>query len=87
MAEQRNETGRSGLDAQNRSAADNIQEITHASKELFAAGQQLTENLSELEQRAKRATDLKYQLSSRPWLIPIISVTAGVVLWRIFTRH
>lgn len=86
MAEQPTDYGTLDTEGQNRSAADNIHEITEASKEMFAAGHQLTENLSELEQRAKRATDLKYQISSRPWLIPIISITAGVVLWRIFTK-
>lgn len=49
MAEQPTDYGTLDTEGQNRSAADNIHEITEASKEMFAAGHQLTENLSERE--------------------------------------
>jgi hypothetical protein len=59
------------------SASENIRALAESSKQMFAAGQQLTENLSQLQQKAKRATDLRYQFSARPWLVPVIAVAGG----------
>ncbi len=71
---------------QGRSVSENIHELTESTRALFAAGERLTENLTELEEKAHRATDLKYQISQRPWLIPVLAVAGGVVGWRLFSH-
>ncbi len=69
----------------NRSATQNIRELAESSKQLFAAGEKLTENLTELEQKVEHATDLSYQISSRPWLVPVVAVAGGVLGWWVFS--
>ncbi|MBV8071181.1 MAG: hypothetical protein JO270_14830 [Acidobacteriaceae bacterium] len=70
----------------NRSAGDNIKDLTQASKQIFEAGQQLVTNLNELQQRVKHATDWRSQLSEKPWLIAVGALVAGVAGWRFFSR-
>lgn len=69
---------------QSRSVTENIRDLTESTKELFVAGQKLTDNLNELEQRVERATDWHYQLSKNLWVIAGVAVAGGIVLLRFF---
>jgi hypothetical protein len=69
-----------------RSTADNVREVTEAAKQIYNAGEQLKQNLGELKEKAQHATDVQYQLRERPWLLPIVAISAGIVGWLIFSR-
>lgn len=75
------------MDVAERTTSDNIKELTQAGKQIFEAGQQLVRNLNELQQRVEHATDLKYQLRQRPWLIAVVALIGGIAGWRFFTRR
>jgi Ser-tRNA(Ala) deacylase AlaX len=75
-----------GGETSTRSTTDNIREVTEAAKQLYNAGEQLKENLGELKEKAQHATDVQYQLRERPWLLPIVAVSAGILGWLIFSR-
>lgn len=89
MTEEAPQTGETpAADLTNRSASDNIKEVTQAGKQIFAAGQQLVKNLNELQRRVEHATDLRSQLSERPWLIAVLALAGGLAGWRFFShRH
>ena len=70
-----------------RSASDNIKELTQAGRQIFEAGQQLVRNLNELQQRVEHATDLKSQLTERPWLIALVALIGGIAGWRFFSSR
>jgi len=65
---------------QERSATDNIRELSEASKQLFEAGKQLTDNLAELSDRVEHASEVGSNLLKSPWLIVGGSVLAGLLL-------
>ncbi len=88
MAEETQNSGEQlTANAANRSASDNIKEVTQAGKQIFAAGQQLVNNLNELQQRVEHATDWRSQLSERPWLLALVALAGGIVGWRFFSRR
>jgi hypothetical protein len=66
----------------NRSATENIRELTEASRQLFAAGEQLTSNLNELEQRVEYALDWRSRLGDHALLLAGVGLAASVLLWR-----
>jgi hypothetical protein len=65
-----------------RSATENIHELTEASRQLFAAGEQMTSNLNELEQRVERALDWRSRLGDHALLLAGVGLAASVLLWR-----
>lgn len=65
---------------QSRSAADNIRELTAASKQLLQAGKQMTDNLSELSERVEHASTMGAQILKSPWLIVAGALIAGTVM-------
>ena len=65
-----------------RSATENIRELTDASRKLFAAGEQMTSNLNELEQRVERALDWRSRLGDHALLLAGVGLAASVLLWR-----
>ncbi|HSU33924.1 MAG TPA: hypothetical protein VLJ11_22040 [Bryobacteraceae bacterium] len=65
-----------------RSATENIRELTDASKKLFAAGEQLTNNLNELEQRVEHALDWRSRLGDHALLLAGVGLAVSVLLWR-----
>jgi hypothetical protein len=65
-----------------RSATENIRELTDASRQLFAAGEQMTSNLNELEQRVERALDWRSRLGDHALLLAGVGLAASVLLWR-----
>jgi len=65
-----------------RSATENIRELTDASRQLFAAGERMTSNLNELEQRVERALDWRSRLGDHALLLAGIGLAASVLLWR-----
>lgn len=67
-----------------RSATDNVRELTEASKQLFAAGERLTSNLNELEQRVEHALDWKSRLGEHALLTAGLGIAAFGLLWRVF---
>jgi ElaB/YqjD/DUF883 family membrane-anchored ribosome-binding protein len=67
--------------------AETIHALTEASKELFEAGQRLTDNLAELQQRIANAANWRNQVSDKPWIMAGLAVLGGIVLWRMFSRH
>lgn len=67
-----------------RSASENIHEVTQASKELFAAGERLSSNLSELEEHVKHAFDWK--LKEHALLIAGIGIAGFALCWRLAKR-
>jgi hypothetical protein len=66
--------------AERRSATDNIREITEASRQLFEAGKQMTDNLSELSRRVDSAAMAGSQVLKSPWLIAGGAVAAGALI-------
>jgi hypothetical protein len=76
----------SGEDVAQRSASDNLKELTQAGKQLLEAGQHLLRNLNELQRRVD-ATNLKSQLAQRPWLIAVVALIGGIAGWRFFARR
>jgi hypothetical protein len=66
--------------SQERSTADNIRELTQASKQLFEAGKQLTDNLSELSERVEHASEMGSNILTSPWLVAGAAIAAGVLL-------
>jgi hypothetical protein len=66
--------------AQNQSAADNIRELTDASKQLLEAGQRMTENLSELSHRLEHAKNVSSEMLRSPWLIAGAAFAAGALI-------
>ncbi len=71
--------------AHERSAADNIRDLTAASKQLLEAGKQMTDNLGELSQRVEHASEIGSQVIKSPWLIVAGAIAAGALLL-IFSR-
>jgi hypothetical protein len=71
-------------DASSRSASENIHEVTQASKDLFAAGERLSSNLSELEEHVKHAFDWK--LKDHVLLITGIGIAGFALCWRLAKR-
>jgi hypothetical protein len=65
-----------------RSATENIRELTDASRQLFAAGEQMTSNLNELEQRVERVLDWRSRLGDHALLLAGVGLAASVLLWR-----
>lgn len=65
-----------------RSATENIRELTDASRKLFAAGEQLTSNLNELEQRVEHALDWRSKLGDHALLLAGVGLAVSVLLWR-----
>jgi ElaB/YqjD/DUF883 family membrane-anchored ribosome-binding protein len=63
-----------------KSTAENIRELTDASKQLLEAGKQMTENLSELSDRVEQAKDRAGQIFTSPWLLVGIAVAVGTGL-------
>ncbi|HZQ53716.1 MAG TPA: hypothetical protein VFB14_16060 [Bryobacteraceae bacterium] len=76
-----------GYPSTERTIAETIHALTEASKELFEAGQRLTDNLAELQQRIANATNWRNQVSDKPWMMAGLAVLGGIVLWRMFSRH
>ncbi len=70
----------SSSSSQDRSAVDNIRDLTAASKQLVEAGKQITENLTQLSQRAEHASDIGSQVLKSPWLLVAGALTAGTFL-------
>lgn len=70
-----------------RPVAETIHALTEASKELFEAGQRLTDNLAELQQRIAKAANWRNQVSDKPWIMAGLAVLGGIVLWRMFSHH
>ncbi len=70
----------------NRSATDNVRELTQASKQLFAAGERLTSNLTELEQRVEHALDWRSRLGEHALLVTGLGIAGLALLWRVFKR-
>ena len=66
--------------ATHRSAAENIRQLTDASKQLFEAGKQMTESLSELSRRVEHASDVGYRVLTSPLLFAGAAVAAGVMV-------
>ncbi len=69
-----------------RSATDNVRELTQASKQLFAAGERLTTNLTELEERVEHALDWRSKLGDHALLITGLGIAGFALLWRAFKR-
>jgi hypothetical protein len=67
------------MQAGNRSAADNIRELTDASKQLFEAGKQMTENLNELSGRVEHATNVASRIATSPWLLAGGAIAVGLL--------
>ena len=65
-----------------RSTTENIRELTDASRKLFAAGEQLTTNLNELEQRVEHALDWRSKLGDHALLLAGVGLAVSVLLWR-----
>jgi hypothetical protein len=57
--------------------AETIHALTEASKELFEAGQRLTDNLAELQQRIANAANWRNQVSDKPWIMAGLAVLAA----------
>jgi hypothetical protein len=70
--------------SQSRSASDNVRELTEASKQLFAAGEQLTNNLTELESRVERALDWPSRIGEHALLVGGLGLACSVLLWKVF---
>jgi len=66
-----------------RSTTENIRELTDASRKLFAAGEQLTSNLNELEQRVEHALDWRARLGDHALLLAGVGLAVSVLLWRV----
>lgn len=75
-----NATGDEKQTGPDKSATDNIREVTEASKQLLHASQQMTDNLAELSQRAQRATHVGAQVARSPWLIVAAAIAGGTLL-------
>lgn len=80
--EQKDQSGTSATTqtAEPRSATDNIRDITEASKQLFEAGKQMTDNLAELSRRVDHATNIGSEVLKSPWLIAGGAVAAGALI-------
>jgi hypothetical protein len=66
--------------ASEKSATDNIRELTEASKHLFEAGKQMTDNLSELSERVEHAKNASSQVLKSPWLVAAGAFAAGALI-------
>ncbi|HEX4771982.1 MAG TPA: hypothetical protein VH351_14185 [Bryobacteraceae bacterium] len=62
------------------SAADNIRELTEASKQLIDAGKQMSDSLSELSNRVEHARDVGKSIATSPWLFVGMAVAVGTGL-------
>jgi hypothetical protein len=69
-----------------RSASENIRELTEASKQLLAAGKQLTDNLTELSEHVEHAKNVSAEVLRSPWLIAMGAIAAGALVLLI-SRH
>lgn len=69
---------------ENRPATENIRDLTESTRQLFQAGERVTRNLEELENRAHRAADWRAQLAGGAWIPAAFFVVCGIVLWRVF---
>lgn len=70
-----------------RSTAENIRELTAASKQLLEAGRQMTDNLTELSQRVEHAGTIGSQILKSPWLVVGGTITAGILLLVFSRKH
>lgn len=78
--------GNSAAKAENRSATDNVRELTEASKQLFAAGEKLTSNLTELEDRVEHALDWRSRMGEHVLLVAGLGIATVGILWQLFRR-
>jgi ElaB/YqjD/DUF883 family membrane-anchored ribosome-binding protein len=65
---------------QHSSAAENTRELTDASKQLLEAGQQVTENLSELSHRIEHAKNVSSEALKSPWLTAGAAIAVGALI-------
>lgn len=72
--------------AGHRSAADNVRELTDASKQLLEAGKQMTDNLSELSERVEHAKNAGSDLLKSPWLVVTGAIAAGLLILAVSRR-
>jgi hypothetical protein len=86
MEQELNQARQTDGNAQNRSMADNIRELTESSKQLLDAGKQLADNLSELSQRVEHASDVSARVLKSPWVIAGAAIAAGTLILA-FSRH
>lgn len=78
--------GNSAAKSETRSATDNVRELTDASKQLFAAGEKLTSNLTELEERVEHALDWRSRLGAHALLVAGLGIASVGILWQLFRR-
>lgn len=67
-------------DGGQRSASDNVRELTEASKQLLEAGKQMSENLSELSHRLEHAKNVSSQVLKSPWLLAGGAMALGALM-------
>ena len=63
-----------------KTTADNIKELTQASKDLLHAGQQITDNLRELSDRAEHAAHLGERIARSPWFLSVAAIAGGILV-------
>jgi hypothetical protein len=63
-----------------RSASDNVRELTEASKQLIQAGKQMSDNLSELSDRMEHAKNVTSQVLKSPWLLAGGAMALGALM-------
>jgi hypothetical protein len=76
-----NETG-----GQTHSTVENLRELTAASKQLFEAGKQMTDNLTELSNRVEHATTVGSNILQNPLFLAGTAAVAGA-LFIAFSRR
>jgi len=69
------------------STADNIRQLTDASRQLFHAGEQITENLSALSDRVEHASNVGSQILRSPWLVAGGAIVAGTLMIALSRNH
>jgi hypothetical protein len=70
-----------------RTATDSIHAITESTKQLFAAGDRLAQDLEELSARVSEATEFRAQFNKRPWLLVALTIGGAAVVWSAFSRR
>lgn len=75
-----------GQSPEHPSTTESLRQLSEAGTRLFEAGQEITENLTEISQRVDHATNVGSQILKSPWLIAGGAVLAGALILMVTRR-
>lgn len=76
-----------GSTAEFHGLGDSITKLAEASKDLFAAGQQITSELNEITKRVERMSNLTSDTMRSPWLLAALAIAVGAMMIGFSKRH